>query len=156
MEKGRLAPGKAGSGLENVNGTNTGNANDRAAAIRDDKPDSGGGVGTLSNESTSRDNALPPSGFSSIEEEARFKKAIKERRTMSLSSLSENDIRGNHKLRDILLNLREAAEFIGLTIHAMRKRVQRGKVKAHWYDGKWYVWRSALIMPVRQAIRKSI
>lgn len=95
------------------------------------------------------------SEFADAAEEAKFKKAINERKTLSLSAMSEHEIRSNHKLEDVLLSLRQAAEFLGISKGAMNKRVQRNKIVAHWYENKWYVWRNSLIAPVRLAIRNS-
>lgn len=95
------------------------------------------------------------SEFADAAEEAKFKKAINERKTLSLSAMSEHEIRSNSKLEDVLLSLRQAAEFLGISKGAMNKRVQRNKIVAHWYENKWYVWRNSLIAPVRLAIRNS-
>lgn len=105
---------------------------------------------------TGGDNAtVSKSEFKDAAAEAKFKKAIKERKTLSLSAIAEHEIRSNRKLDDVLLSLRQAADLLGISKGAMNKRVQRNTVEAHWYENKWYVWRNSLIAPVRLAIRNS-
>ena len=67
------------------------------------------------------------------------------RKTMSLARLTMPEFQVQNPAGDVLLNVRQAACLLGLSVWAIRKRIQRGTIKAQLIGNAYYMLRSTLL-----------
>lgn len=74
---------------------------------------------------------------------------------MTLTNAAHIDLHSKVMDHDKVYNVGEAAEFLGLTKWAIRKRILRGTLLAIRIGNGYYVHRSTLLHHARTEIRKS-